>query len=56
LHGGIQVFRRKAAGVLQGRGDLLIASIALAFQAILVTRNTKDFQRIGGLRVENWAD
>jgi tRNA(fMet)-specific endonuclease VapC len=39
-----------------GRGDLLIASIALAHQATLVTRNVKDFRQIPGLRVENWAD
>lgn len=39
-----------------GRGDLLIASIALAHGAILVTRNLKDFRQIPGLRSENWAD
>jgi len=39
-----------------GRGDLLIASIALAHRATLVTRNVKDFRQIPGLRVENWAD
>jgi tRNA(fMet)-specific endonuclease VapC len=39
-----------------GRGDLLIASIALAHRATLVTRNVKDFRLIRGLQVENWAD
>lgn len=39
-----------------GRGDLLIASIALARKAILVTRNLKDFQLVPGLQAENWAD
>lgn len=39
-----------------GRGDLLIASIALAHRATLVTRNVKDFRQIPGLQVENWAD
>ena len=38
------------------RGDLLIASIALAHDALLVTRNIRDFQGINNLRVENWAD
>ena len=38
------------------RGDLLIASIALAHDALLVTRNTSDFQGVNGLRIENWAD
>jgi tRNA(fMet)-specific endonuclease VapC len=39
-----------------GRGDLLIASIALANRATVVTRNVKDFQKVPGLRIENWAD
>ena len=39
-----------------GRGDLLIACIALANKATLVTRNTKDFKLIPGLKLENWAD
>lgn len=39
-----------------GRGDLLIASIALANKATLVTRNLKDFRQVVGLQVENWAD
>lgn len=39
-----------------GRGDLLIAAIALAHRATLVTRNLKDFRQVAGLRVENWID
>ena len=39
-----------------GRADLLIACIALAHDATLVTRNVKDFVNIPGLTVENWAD
>jgi tRNA(fMet)-specific endonuclease VapC len=39
-----------------GRGDLLIAGIALAHRATLVTRNARHFSQIPGLRVENWAD
>ena len=39
-----------------GRNDLLIACIALAHVATLVTRNVKDFQHIPNLKVENWAD
>ncbi len=38
------------------RADLLIACIALAHQALLVTRNVKDYKDVPGLRVENWAD
>jgi tRNA(fMet)-specific endonuclease VapC len=39
-----------------GRADMLIASIALAQRATLVTRNTRHFQQFPGLRVENWVD
>jgi tRNA(fMet)-specific endonuclease VapC len=39
-----------------GRGDLLIASIALAGRARLISRNLRDFQQVPGLQVENWAD
>jgi len=39
-----------------GRGDLLIASIALANRAPLVTRNVRDFRQVPGLQIENWAD
>ena len=34
--------------------DLLIASCALTHNLILVTNNLKHFQRIPGLRLENW--
>src|SRR5207244_944889 len=39
-----------------GRGDLLIASITLANNATLVTRNLKHFRLVPGLQMENWAD
>jgi tRNA(fMet)-specific endonuclease VapC len=39
-----------------GRADLLIACIALANDALLVTRNTKDYKDVTGLRLENWVD
>jgi predicted nucleic acid-binding protein len=39
-----------------GRGDMLIACIALAHDALLVTRNTKDYKDVTGLRTTNWVD
>ena len=35
--------------------DLVIASTALAHNLILVTNNTRHFQKVEGLRLENWS-
>ncbi len=35
--------------------DLRVAATALARDAILVTRNTQDFNSIANLRLDNWA-
>jgi tRNA(fMet)-specific endonuclease VapC len=39
-----------------GTGDKKIAAIALANDALLLTANRRDFERIPGLRFENWMD
>ncbi len=36
--------------------DLRIAAIALANDAMLLSRNLRDFERVPGLKVENWLD
>ncbi len=36
--------------------DLSIAAIALERQAIVVARNVRDFERVPGLVVEDWAN
>lgn len=41
-------------GQLIGANDMLIAAHALALDAVLVTDNTGEFSRIGGLHYENW--
>lgn len=45
----------KAAGVQVGAMDLRIAAVALANECTLVTRNTVDFERVPGLRIEDWT-
>lgn len=39
-----------------GRADLLIASISLARNATLVTRNLRHFRRVPRLSLANWVD
>ena len=46
----------EVAGTPIGHGDLLIAGIALANDLTLITRNTREFSRVAGLRLENWFD
>ena len=44
----------KKKGRPTGEVDILIAAIALVRNAILVTGNTKHFQHIDALKIENW--
>ncbi|WP_058555515.1 type II toxin-antitoxin system VapC family toxin [Thiohalocapsa sp. ML1] len=43
------------AGTPIGPYDLQIAATALAHQMTLVTNNTDEFQRVDGLRIEDWS-
>jgi tRNA(fMet)-specific endonuclease VapC len=38
-----------------GRMDLRIASIAMAQERVVVTRNARDFSKVPGLRIEDWT-
>lgn len=42
-------------GKIIGPNDLIIAATALVHRAILVTRNTKEFQRVQGLQTQDWT-
>ncbi len=44
------------AGTPLGHFDQFIAGIALANGLTLITRNVREFERIPGLKVENWYD
>ena len=43
-------------GSIIGPNDLLIAATALANGCVMVTNNTKEFERVPGLRVESWSE
>ena len=45
----------KAAKIRIGSNDLKIASIALANDMTVVTRNFRDFMRVPNLRIEDWS-
>ena len=45
----------KKKGTLIGANGLLIAAHARALGVTLVTNNTREFERVEGLMVENWA-
>jgi tRNA(fMet)-specific endonuclease VapC len=54
-HFGVHKTRLKKAGTKIGELDLLIGCHALAMDAVLVTNNTREFERIEGLKLENWV-
>jgi len=47
--------RLKESGTPIGGNDLWIACHALAEDATLVSNNLREFERVPGLRLENWA-
>jgi len=44
-----------AAGTPIGPNDTAIAGHAIAARAILVTNNTREFERVPGLQLEDWV-
>lgn len=45
----------KSNGILIGGNDMLIASHARSLDITLVTHNTREFSRVPGLKLEDWA-
>jgi len=54
IYGAIRA-ELEAKGEMIGNNDLWIAAHALASGLMLVTNNEKEFRRVHGLRVQNWA-
>lgn len=55
LYGTVRAALERA-GTPMGSLDMLIASHALALGRTVVTNNLREFQRVIGLNVENWAE
>ncbi len=53
ISGPLSAFHEKT-GKMIAQNDLFIASLALAHNLILITRNTKHFESIDGLQIERW--
>jgi len=45
----------EAGGRIIGNNDLRIAAHAKAAKLVLVTNNEREFQRVSGLEIQNWA-
>lgn len=53
-YGALRLDLQRRASLI-GPLDMLIAAHALALDATLVTNNQREFQRVKGLRIENWV-
>lgn len=53
IYGEIRAYLAQR-GQLIGPNDMFIAATALAHQATLVTHNTREFNRVPGLLIEDW--
>jgi tRNA(fMet)-specific endonuclease VapC len=52
-YGRIRSYLQKRGRII-GNMDLLIAAMAVSRDIVLVSNNMKEFERIDGLRIENW--
>ncbi len=54
VYGRVRALMEKE-GTIIGPLDMLIAAHAMSLKAILVTNNQEEFERVSGLKVENWC-
>jgi len=48
-------YKLRKQGTPIGAYDIQIAAVAIAEDMVLLTNNTKEFERIDGLKLENWV-
>ena len=56
LEYGQQKSRLRKSGILISDFDLLIGSTAIANGLTMVTQNTREFERLEGIELENWTN
>ncbi len=49
-------YKTEIKGIIIGPNDLFIASIVKFNDGILVTKNLKEFEKIEGLKIEDWTN
>ena len=53
-YGSIRTLLERRGNII-GAMDLLIAAHAVSLDAVLVTNNVKEFERVPDLKIENWV-
>jgi tRNA(fMet)-specific endonuclease VapC len=53
---GKEKARLKTKGKIISDLDLFIGATSIVNEMIMVTRNTREFERFEGIRLENWID
>ncbi len=53
---GKEKARLRNAGIMISDFDLLIGCTAVEYDLIMVTENASEFERISGIKLENWVD
>ena len=53
---GLLRSKLESKGATIGSLDMLIAAHALSLNCTLVTNNTREFERVEGLEIENWVE
>lgn len=53
---GREKARLRKAGTMISDFDLIIGCTAVAYDLTMVTENKREFERISGIRIENWVD
>ncbi|GAB7140380.1 type II toxin-antitoxin system VapC family toxin [Deferribacterales bacterium RsTz2092] len=54
IYGGVRAELERSGNII-GAYDMMIAAHAINLSAVLITNNIREFERVRGLQIENWA-